>query len=105
MAENKELQTHANKLGEIITQQTNKRLQLENQIEELEKESAENLKVWKAQQQQHTNYLSSYIEVLEEKIKELIKEISVKQNENYELRQRIGHFEEAVDKLKKLKKK
>ena len=76
MTENKELQTHADKLGEIITQQTNKRLQLENRIEELEKES-----------------------------KELIKEISVKQNENYELRQRIGHFEEAVDKLKKLKKK
>ena len=50
MTENKELQDHADKLGEIITQQTNKRLQLENQIEELEKESAENLKVWKAQQ-------------------------------------------------------
>ena len=87
MTKNKELQTHADKLGEIITQQTNKRLQLENRIEELEKES-----------------------------KELIKEISIKQNENYELRQRIGHFEEvirevirgeytnfeSVDKLKKL---
>ena len=89
MAENKELQTHADKLGEIITQQTNKRLQLENRIEELEKES-----------------------------KDLIKEISIKQNENYELRQRIGHFEEvirevirgeytnfeSVDKLKKLRR-
>ena len=87
MTENKELQDHADKLGEIITQQTNKRLQLENRIEELEKES-----------------------------KKLIKEISIKQNENYELRQRIGHFEEvirevirgeytnfeSVDKLKKL---
>ena len=67
MTENKELQDHADKLGEIITQQTNKRLQLENRIEELEKES-----------------------------KKLIKEISVKQNENYELKQRIGHFEEVI---------
>jgi hypothetical protein len=32
----KELQDHADKLGEIITQQTNKRLQLEDRIKELE---------------------------------------------------------------------
>ena len=38
MAENKELQTHADKLGEIITQQTNKRLQLEDRIKKLEEE-------------------------------------------------------------------
>ena len=36
MTENKELQDHADKLGKIITQQANKRLQLENRIEELE---------------------------------------------------------------------
>jgi len=34
----KELQDHANKLGEIITQQTNKRIQLEDRIKQLEKE-------------------------------------------------------------------
>jgi len=34
----KELQDHANKLGEIITQQTNKRIQLEDRIKKLEKE-------------------------------------------------------------------
>ena len=38
MTENKELQDHADKLGEIITQQTNKRLQLEDRIKELEEE-------------------------------------------------------------------
>ena len=38
MTENKELQDHADKLGEIITQQTNKRLQLEDRIKELENE-------------------------------------------------------------------
>ena len=38
MTKNKELQDHADKLGEIITQQTNKRLQLEDRIIELEEE-------------------------------------------------------------------
>lgn len=96
---NKALQDHADKLGEIITGQTLKRLELENRVKELEEENKRLSSEW---QQTHdwNNQVITENQNLKTHIKKLgeLADIVIKANKDIQcLLSKIKELETALD--------